>query len=263
MAATNKPEPTLADMMENIISMKATLTDVQTKISTLEKLEHKINEIKENQDKFNIRVVQVEESQEYISKCFEKQQGDIDKILATNTRLEKENIQLNSSINNLRTLFYSEQEKRIQLEQYGRREMIEVSGIPVKENENCINIIKRLASLIGLNVSNSIEIAHRYKNGDIIVKFRDRPSRDNLFRAKDKRKGKTMKDLEFNEEKFIYINESLAFDTKKLLFNVRQKCNELGIKKILTDNGIIKMKNDNPGSKWISIKNTHDLDILQ
>ena len=190
--------------------------------------------------------MQVEESQEYISKCFEKQQGDIDKILATNTRLEKENIQLNSSINNHCTLFYSEQEKRIQLEQYGRREMIEVSGIPVKKNENCIDIIKRLGSL-GLNVNNSIEIAHRLKNGDIIVKFRDRPSRDSLFRAKDKLKGKTTKDLEFNEEKFIYINESLAFDIKKLLFNFRQKCKELGIKKILTDNGIIKVKNDNPG----------------
>ena len=117
--------------------------------------------------------------------------------------MEKENIQLNSSINNLRTLFYSEQEKRIQLEQYGRREMIEVSGIPVKENENCIDIIKRLGSLIGLNVNNSIETAHRIKNGDIIVKFRDRPSRDSLFRAKDKLKGKTTKGLEFNEEKFI------------------------------------------------------------
>ena len=186
MAATNKPEPTLADIMENIISMKATLTDVQTKISNLEKLEHKINEIKENQDKFNFRVVQVEESQEYISKCFEKQHGDIDKILATNTRLEKENIQLNSSINNLHTLFYSEQEKRIQLEQYGRQEMIEVSGIPVIENENPIDIIKRLGSLISLNVNNSIEIAHHIKNGDIIVKFRDRPSRDSLFRAKDR-----------------------------------------------------------------------------
>ena len=141
--------------------------------------------------------------------------------------------------------------------------MIEVSGIPVKENENCTDIIKRLGSLIGLNVHNSIEIAHRIKNGDIIVKFRDRPSRDTLFRAKDKLKGKTTKDLELNEEKFIYINESLAFDTTKLLFNVRQKCKELGIKKILTDNGIIKVKNDNPGSKWISIKNTNDLDMLQ
>ena len=66
----------------------------------------------------------------------------------------------------------------------------------------------------------------------------------------------------FYEERFIYINKSLAFDTKKLLYNVRQKCKELGIKKILTDNGTIKVKNENPGSRWVSIKNLNDFDNL-
>ena len=188
---------------------------------------------------------------------------DIDKLLSSNKRLEKENVQLNNNLNKLYTLFYSEQEKRIQLEQYGRREMIEVSGIPSKDNENCVNIIKNICNLIDLNIENSIEIAHRIKNGDIIVKFRDRPSRDTLFRCKDKLKGKSTKDLGFKEERFIYINESLAFDNKKLLFNVRQKCRELGIKKVLTDNGIIKVKKDIPGSKWLTIKNRNDLDLLQ
>ena len=60
MAVANKVEPTLADILENIVSMKETLADVQTKISNLEKLEHKINEINENQSKFNSRVLQVE-----------------------------------------------------------------------------------------------------------------------------------------------------------------------------------------------------------
>ena len=128
--------------------------------------------------------------------------------------------------------------------------MIEVSGIPSEDSENCVNIIKNICNLIDLNVENSIEIAHRIKNGDIIVKFRDRPSRNTLFRCKDKLKGKSTKDLGFKEERFIYINESLAFDNKKLLFNVRQKCRELGIKKVLTDNGIIKVKMDIPGSKY-------------
>ena len=67
----------------------------------------------------------------------------------------------------------------------------------------------------------------------------------------------------FKEERFIYINESLAFDNKKLLFNVRQKCRELGIKKVITDNRIIKVKKDIPGSKWLTIKNRNDLDLLQ
>ena len=130
MAVAKKVEPTLADILEDIVSMKETLVDVQTKISNLEKVEHKINEINENQNKFNSRVLQVEKSQEHISQCFNKQQMDIDK-LSSNKRLEKENVQLNNNLNKLYTLFYSEQEKRIQLEQYGRREMIEVSGIPL------------------------------------------------------------------------------------------------------------------------------------
>ena len=103
MAVANKVEPTLADILENILSMKETL-DVQTKISNLEKLEHKINEINENQNKFNSRVLQVEKSQEHISQCFDKQQVDIDKLLSSNKRLEKENVQLNNNLNKLYTL---------------------------------------------------------------------------------------------------------------------------------------------------------------
>ena len=263
MAVANKVEPTLADILENIVNMKEILVDVQTKISNLEKLEYKINEINENQNKFNSRVLQVAKSQKHISQCFDKQQVDIDKLLSSNKRLEKENVQLNNNLNKLYTLFYSEQEKRIQLEQYDCREMIEVSGIPSKDNENCVNIIKNICNSIVLNIENSIEIARRIKNGDIIVKFRDRTSRDTLFRCKDKLKGKSPKDLGFKEERFIDINESLAFDNKKLLFNVRQKCRELGIKNVLTDSSIIKVKKDIPGSKWLTIKNRNDLDLLQ
>ena len=86
--------------------MKETLVDVQTKISNLEKLE--INEINENQNNFNSRVLQVEKSQEHISQCFDKEQVGIDKLLSSNKRLEKENVQLNNNLINLYTLFYSE-----------------------------------------------------------------------------------------------------------------------------------------------------------
>ena len=104
MAVANKVEPTLADILENIVNMKEILVDVQTKISNLEKLEYKINEINENQNKFNSRVLQVAKSQKHISQCFDKQQVDIDKLLSSNKRLEKENVQLNNNLNKLYTL---------------------------------------------------------------------------------------------------------------------------------------------------------------
>lgn len=37
-----------------------------------------------------------------------------------------------------------------------------------------------------INVENSTKIVHWIKNGDILVKFRDRSSRHTLYRNKDK-----------------------------------------------------------------------------
>ena len=51
MAVENKKQLTLADVMESINSMKETLSEVKVKVSNLEKLEYKINEINENQNR--------------------------------------------------------------------------------------------------------------------------------------------------------------------------------------------------------------------
>ena len=48
------------------------------------------------------------------------------------------------------------------------------------------------------------------KNGDIIVKFKDRISRDLVYNNKLRLKENTTKDLGFTEETSIYINELLS-----------------------------------------------------
>ena len=89
------------------------------------------------------------------------------------------------------------------------------------------------------------EIAHRIRNGDIIVKFADQPTRDQLYGNRFNLKNKSIKDTGFHNETSIYLNESISFDTKGLLYKVRKKCKTLGYKKIITDNGIMKVKVDN------------------
>ena len=64
------------------------------------------------------------------------------------------------------------------------------------------------------------------KNGDIIVNFRDRPSQDLLYKNKEKK----AKDQGFQEKNLIFIVQSLPLDTKKILYDVREKCREIGIK---------------------------------
>ena len=72
-----------------------------------------------------------------------------------------------------------EKAKRNSLEKYGKSEMIEVSEVPKSDREDCREIIYKICELVSIDTKKSkIEIAHRIKNGDIIVKFKDRISRD-------------------------------------------------------------------------------------
>ena len=91
----------------------------------------------------------------------------------------------------------------------------------------------------------------------------DLPEINCIYNNKECLKNLSTKNLGFQEENYIFINELLTFDTKKLLYEVREKCREIGIKKILIDNGIIKIKRNEHGSKWELIKNKFDLDKIR
>ena len=89
-----------------------------------------------------------------------------------------------------------EKTKRNALEQYDRGEMLEVTGIPNGDGEDCIDIIYKLLELTSTNIKKSkIEIPHRMKNGANIVKFKDRPARDLLYSNKLKLKERSIKTL--------------------------------------------------------------------
>ena len=96
----------------------------------------------------------------------------------------------------------------------------------------------------------------------MIVKFTDRTTRDQLYANRVNLKNKSSKDIGFQNETSIQLNESLSFDTKGLLYEVRKKCKTLAYKKIIMDNGIIKVKVDN-NTKWKKIENYGDLEALK
>ena len=74
--------------------------------------------------------------------------------------------------------------------------MLEVSGIPMSQDKNCTDIVYKLCQITPNNIKKSkIEVSHRTKNGDIIVKFEDRSSRDALFVNKYNLKEKSTEDL--------------------------------------------------------------------
>ena len=99
--------------------------------------------------------------------------------------------------------------------------MIEVSGIPKSHREDGREIIYKICELPSVDIKKSkIEIPHTFKNGDIIVKFKDKISHELVYNNQSKLKEKSNKDLGFIKESSIFINESLSFDNKKLLYDI-------------------------------------------
>ena len=82
------------------------------------------------------------------------------------------------------------------MEQHGRLDQVEISGIPMTDNDSCKEITVKIANLCKAKISISdIDVAHCLPGGGIIVKFMSRIARDELYYAKKHLKGMTVKDL--------------------------------------------------------------------
>ena len=197
----------------------ATLTRMTSLTEGIKKRMEKLDIVQQKVDNLVTRIESMEEEiyrnrkvTGFSSRTLDTQCSHIAKILAENNNLKKENTLINRTLNDLHKELKIEKVKRNQLEQYGRREKLEISEIPVAQDENCTDIMYKLCQITSTDIKKSkIEVSHRTKNGDIIVKFKDRPSRDALFANKYNLKEKSTKDLGFSSENSIFINESLSF----------------------------------------------------
>ena len=82
--------------------------------------------------------------------------------------------------------------------------MIEISDIPHEKNEDCIELAHQVCKLAAVDIKKKkIEIAHKIKNGDIIVKFTDQPTRDQLYANQVNLKNKSIKEIVFHNETSI------------------------------------------------------------
>ena len=87
--------------------------------------------------------------------------------------LQLENQRLRKKVSDLQKKIYSAEENINSLEQYGRKNNIEITGIPESiENEKLEETVVEVLNKIDLNVSNNdIEACHRLGNCVILVIF--------------------------------------------------------------------------------------------
>ena len=259
------------------------LTEMTTTISSLaENLKEYKAEMANRINVIESNVTKIDESQKFIAEQYDKSKTTMDNLIKKNTQLDKENKEMNGRIKELEHKFEQEKISRIEQAQYQRRNMLEIYGIPVTENENCVDIIVKLANLAKIEKfnRNMVEVAHRIGTKQlaaIIMMFKDRNDRDNFYAQKAKirklhvnqilsQDEETIKKYPEENEKrnpdtFIFVNESLTPENKELMRETRNKAKEKSYKFVWTHKGGIRVRKTTD-SQAIKIRSKKDLDKI-
>ena len=193
---------------------------------------------------------------------------------------EIENLQAQST--NLEVRGANDEGKLDDIEQYGRRQNLEIVGIPTKPGENTNKIVQEVAKLMKINLSeDQISTSHRLpapqrpKNNDtssgsrkilasppIIARFLSRDVRNSLYANRKLLRDANLKEFFVDGTTQIFVNENLTRFRKNLLWRTKQKAKDNGFKYVWTRNGNICVRlSENCDA--IMIKNEQDLDLIK
>jgi hypothetical protein len=138
------------------------------------------------------------------------------------------------------------------IQQYLRRDCLEITGIPIVPDENTKDLVIELASAIG--VDKDISITHRLpesrKVKDCVVKFTRRVKREEVYKKRSILKSKNYSCLPMvrslnGTNTTIHINESLTAYRKRLLGKINQFKKDHKFKFLWTTNGKIHLREGN------------------
>jgi len=180
------------------------------------------------------------------------------------TTLQKEAV--DKKINDLNKTIVKLQTAVNDAEQYGRRNMIDITGVPRQNQEDTDEIVTRIAAATGSEVTKrDIEISHRtstVNEASIIVKFYSRKARNNFWESRKNLKGKTVSDIleGTNSTRKIFLNESLTSKNGAIFKAARNKLKD-NFKFIWTRHGVVFARKDSNAEK-ILIKSLDDLNRI-
>lgn len=177
---------------------------------------------------------------------------------------KEENDNLKIKINDLN-------KKICDMEDYSRRNNVEIQGVPEVRGENVVEIVDKIGKNIGVNCELSqIDACHRVPSRNkerpksIIVKFNSRLVKQNFVAAARVKRGSvTTSKLGYTSapDTPIYVTDHLTPMKKDLLFKTKKFCRDNDFKYVwVNDSKILIRKADN--SRIIVIHNEEFLNTL-
>ena len=159
-------------------------------------------------------------------------------------------IQIKEDINKLGDDGFNVEVKLDELEQYARRDCLEITGIPVVPNDSPPLLVKEMSEIMGVNLNeNDISLAHRLPptkkvKDRLIVKFTRREKRDEIYSKRKNLKSKRTKDLPSAvcEPESAVVSHKAQIHGKRLLGRILQFKRDHNYKFIWTANCKIMLK---------------------
>ena len=133
------------------------------------------------------RFDEIEKSQNFILKKYDTVVSTIKDVKEHNEGVKSQIKEIKEDINKLGNERFNVEVKLDELEQYARRDCLEITGIPVVPNDSPALLVKEMSEIMGVNLNeNDISIAHRLPptkkvKDRLIVKFSRREKRDEIY----------------------------------------------------------------------------------
>nr|XP_039253327.1 uncharacterized protein LOC120330431 [Styela clava] len=187
-------------------------------------------------------------SQEYVMNEFKEQECKINKLQKLMDDCQSD---INLLKQNISEFQKNEQQYRQtidEMDQSNRRNLLEIHGYPVMQNENTMVIVKDVAKMAGVEIKpSSIENSYRLKISDksiyppiIMVKFFDVNLRDKIFSGR-KNIQKQFKN-NAGDAWYLSIRENLTKQRRALFKEAKSLVKSNGYKFIWTNNGDILVR---------------------
>ena len=147
------------------------------------------------------RFDEIEKSQSFISQKYDTMISAIKDVKEHNEGVKSQIKEIKEDISKLGNDGFNVEANLDELEQYARRDGLEITGIPVVPNDSPASLVKEMSETMGVNLNeNDISIAHRLPptkkvKDRLIVKFTRREKRDEIYSKRKNLKSKRTKDL--------------------------------------------------------------------
>ena len=158
------------------------------------------------------------------------------------------------------------------LEQHGRRQNLEIVGIPVTSNEDTNAIVQEITELLqviisskNISTSHCLQAKSKFNPPPIIVRFVNRDVRSRIYNNRKNARNADFTKLSIKGVEKIFINENLTYLKKKLFWKSKQKAKEAGFKFFWIMSGNVyvrKLEDDKPmllkmNKTWALLNNFH------